>query len=145
MSNTREFIIDGDKVLATSATNIDINKSIYAKRHGIDKDTLDGWNKWTEENARRRIEESLCYKCVHREACESWDDYCYDLKECEERTIAMTPEEFEKKMIEIKEEYEEHDEEECHILMDELMEDVLRSLGYAKGMNVFNDTRKWYA
>lgn len=37
------------------------------------------------------------------------------------------------------------DEEDCHVAMDRLMTEVLESLGYSKGIEIFWDTPKWYA
>lgn len=37
------------------------------------------------------------------------------------------------------------DEEICHTLMDDLMCETLRSLGYEKGIDIFEETPKWYA
>ena len=37
------------------------------------------------------------------------------------------------------------DEEICHALMDDLMCETLRSLGYEKGIDIFEETPKWYA
>lgn len=60
----------------------------------------------------------------------------------------MTPEEFEARMLQIKEKMETDpwiDEEETHGEMDALMENVLRSLGYGAGCDIFDNTPKWYA
>ena len=37
------------------------------------------------------------------------------------------------------------DEEGDHGAMDDLMGKQLRELGYGKGVDIFNDTDKWYA
>ena len=37
------------------------------------------------------------------------------------------------------------DVEECHAAMDDLMCEVLRSLGYGDGVDVFEAAEKWYA
>lgn len=55
----------------------------------------------------------------------------------------ITPEEFEERMKEIKN--KNYDTEGCHIDMDDLMCKVLCRLGYSKGIEVYNDTGKWYA
>ena len=61
----------------------------------------------------------------------------------------MSPEEFKKKMkeLQIKEELRGiyFDREEMHIAMDELMCEVLNSLGYEEGVEIFQNTYKWYA
>jgi len=59
----------------------------------------------------------------------------------------MNPEEFKKKMKEIQIEYEciTHDTEEVHIKMDKLMCEVLENLGYKEGIEIFNNTPKWYS
>lgn len=54
----------------------------------------------------------------------------------------LSPEEFAKKMKEIK---MECDIEDAHAEMDDLMCDVLIQLGYKDGVDVFNSTDKWYA
>ena len=36
-------------------------------------------------------------------------------------------------------------EETAHIVMDNVMCDLLRELGYGEGVDVFEDTPKWYA
>lgn len=60
----------------------------------------------------------------------------------------ITPEEFEERMLKIQKKLETDpwiDEEETHGEMDQLMEDVLRSLGYGAGCDIFDNTPKWYA
>ena len=53
----------------------------------------------------------------------------------------MTPDEFETKMKEAAEEGGEIG----HRLADELMAELLTSLGYGKGVEVFEKIDKWYA
>ena len=55
----------------------------------------------------------------------------------------MSPEEFAKKMQEIAEECG-GDCEASHSTMDDLMCQVLRELGYDEGVEIFEDTEKWY-
>ena len=38
-----------------------------------------------------------------------------------------------------------YDEEDAHMEMDDLMLDLLRSLGYGDGVDIFENTNKWYA
>ena len=60
----------------------------------------------------------------------------------------MTPEEFAKKMKEIANTHSDHpycDVEINHIAMDALMCKCLRLLGYEKGINIFENTEKWYS
>lgn len=67
----------------------------------------------------------------------------------------MTPEEFAAKMRVLVEDgycIDEDDgtsyfddEEQTHITMDCLMCDLLRSLGYGEGIDIFENTPKWYA
>lgn len=64
--------------------------------------------------------------------------------------MVMTPDEFEKKMLEIRKRLDENKElffdEECsHIAMDDLMAQILYDLGYEKGLEIFWNTPKWYA
>jgi hypothetical protein len=56
----------------------------------------------------------------------------------------MTPESFEAQMREI-DEGAEFDPEMRHVQADELMMKLLMSLGYGKGVAVFNNMPKWYA
>ena len=60
-----------------------------------------------------------------------------------ERT-AITPEQFAERMRSIYEE-DGHDEETEHLNMDNYMCDVLRSLGYDEGVDIFDGTDKWYS
>ena len=63
----------------------------------------------------------------------------------------MTPEEFAEKMRELageKNEYGQYcpdDPERAHGKMDDLMCEVLESLGYGEGVEIFRNTRLWYA
>jgi hypothetical protein len=57
----------------------------------------------------------------------------------------MTTKEFAEQMREIQYRYEADDEELCHIMMDNLMCEVLESLGYGEGVLIFIETDKWYA
>lgn len=56
----------------------------------------------------------------------------------------MTPEEFYEEMLRLKMEYSD-DEELVHINMDGVMLELLRSLGYGAGCDVFDSTSMWYA
>lgn len=56
----------------------------------------------------------------------------------------MTPNEFYDEMSEIKRIYG-GDQEMVHVYMDECMCELLRNLGYGKGIEVFENTAKWYA
>jgi len=53
----------------------------------------------------------------------------------------LTPEEFEKEMREL----EGYDEETRHYKADQLMCDLLKYLGYKKGIKIFESWEKWYA
>lgn len=90
---------------------------------------------------------AYCKTCFHFDACghRDADDDMYDMTECERHISVTTPEEFKKKMIAIREEFGEHDEEVCHIRMDVLMSRVLTELGYGDGIHEFVITKKWYA
>lgn len=58
----------------------------------------------------------------------------------------MTPEEFKIEMQKIHDEYKDKDDpESCHIYMDRLMCDLLIDLGYWEGIDIFENTYKWYA
>lgn len=56
----------------------------------------------------------------------------------------MTPDEFLQKMQEIKQNHFD-DVEIMHVCADDLLCEVLSSLGYEKGVEVFDDMEKWYA
>lgn len=84
-----------------------------------------------------------------------WDDYIKSLpvpttEETPEETptnTSMTPEEFAAKMREAYETHwmKEEDEEVVHIVMDGIMCDLLRSLGYGEGVDIFDETPMWYS
>ncbi len=92
-----------------------------------------------------------------------WDKYVNDLvkktseEDAEEDDISessdnriMTPEEFAKKMKKISDnlKYQNdayYNEEDAHIQMDDLMSDLLRQLGYGEGIDIFENTNKWYS
>ena len=60
------------------------------------------------------------------------------------REHMLTPGEFATRMRELGEMYKD-DEELCHVYMDELMCKVLRDKGFGKGVDVFDETAKWYS
>ena len=92
-----------------------------------------------------------------------WDKYVNDLvkktseEDAEEDDISessdnriMTPEEFAKKMKKISDNLKyqndaHYDEEVAHMRMDDLMSDLLRQLGYGEGIDIFENTNKWYS
>jgi hypothetical protein len=55
-----------------------------------------------------------------------------------------TPAEFAAKMREVQNKYR-GDSERAHIWADDLLMELLASLGYGEGVDVFNDMDKWYA
>lgn len=59
----------------------------------------------------------------------------------------ITPEEFERRMKEIKETYYDNmgDKELAHRFADDLMTDALNSLGYSEGILINESMMKWYA
>ena len=59
----------------------------------------------------------------------------------------MTPEEFAQRMKDAYEHFwvEKEDEELVHDVMDCIMCDLLRQLGYEEGIYIFENTPKWYA
>lgn len=61
----------------------------------------------------------------------------------------ISPDEFKKKMKEIQIKLDAGflvlDKEEAHIQMDDLMCEVLSSLGYKEGIEIFQNTEKYYA
>lgn len=54
-----------------------------------------------------------------------------------------SPEEFETHMRDIKQTF--FDKESCHMEMDSYILDVMETLGYKAGVNIFRTTPKWYA
>lgn len=67
-------------------------------------------------------------------------------------TLLLTPEEFAKMMKDISDKLVNppecrpyYDKEDAHIEMDYLMCDLLRSLGYGDGVDIFENTDKWWA
>lgn len=56
--------------------------------------------------------------------------------------IIMTPEEFKNEMQKLD---ENGDTEVSHSNMDDLMCDLLESLGYKEGIKIFKASEKWYA
>lgn len=60
----------------------------------------------------------------------------------ESRGELMTPEEFAEKMKALA---ANNDEEMFHICADGLMCELLASLGYSEGVDVFDKTPKWYS
>lgn len=59
----------------------------------------------------------------------------------------ITPEEFERRMKKIKEEHYDKmgDIELAHMLADDLMTEVLNSLGYSEGLAINKSMKKWWA
>lgn len=55
----------------------------------------------------------------------------------------ISPKEFAEKMGQIAE--EKDDTEVCHIKMDDYICEVLRTLGYEEGVEIFENTPKWYS
>lgn len=89
-----------------------------------------------------------------------WESFCEiysepeELKESEEpeENHVLTPEEFAKAMKDISDKLANppkyrpyYDKEDAHMEMDDLMCDLLRSLGYGDGVDIFDNTDKWYA
>ena len=93
-----------------------------------------------------------------------WDKYVNDLvkKTSEEDTEKddspessvshiMTPEEFAKVMKKASDNLNDptghpyYDEEDAHSKMDGIMADLLRQLGYGEGIDIFENTNKWYS
>lgn len=63
----------------------------------------------------------------------------------------MTPEEFAKAMRKISDNLNaptgnaHYNEEDAHLEMDGIMADLLRQLGYGEGIDIFENTNKWYS
>lgn len=56
----------------------------------------------------------------------------------------MNPEEFYEKMLQLKNDFR-GDEEKAHINMDNLICELLSTLGYGDGVKIFEETSKWYS
>lgn len=56
----------------------------------------------------------------------------------------MSPEEFYEKMLQLKKDFG-NGEEEVHIKMDDLLCETLSTLGYDDGVKIFKETSKWYS
>jgi hypothetical protein len=56
----------------------------------------------------------------------------------------ITPKEFARQMADVKKRLG-GDGEAVHCRMDDLMCDTLRELGYGDGIDIFDDTDKWYS
>lgn len=73
--------------------------------------------------------------------------YCcmskWDKDESQDNRTVIRPEEFAQKMKQIFK--KGYDEEVAHVEADDLMGEVLSSLGYEDGIKVFNSNEKWYA
>lgn len=61
-----------------------------------------------------------------------------------EKEKPLSPRSFAHRMQKLYEEYG-GDREAVHAEMDDLMCNLLRSLGYGKGVEIFESTDKWYA
>jgi hypothetical protein len=57
----------------------------------------------------------------------------------------MTPEEFAARMRELYPQNGVYDNEQAHVRADELMCELLRSLGYGEGVDIFDAAERWYA
>ena len=77
---------------------------------------------------------SYCFLNLAKDAEED------DISESSDSHI-MTPEEFAKAMKKAS----DYDEEDAHSKMDGIMADLLRQLGYGEGIDIFDNTSKWYA
>ena len=76
------------------------------------------------------------------------DDRFMEVPEPTPMDFAMSPEEFKKRMNSIRKNHKlitGAELEDVHILMDTLMCEVLRELGYSEGVDIFMNTDKWYA
>lgn len=87
---------------------------------------------------------AYCKTCFHFDACCGMDaeDHMYDLTECENHISVMTPEQFKEEMQKLS---EDDDVELRHEATDGLLLKVLRSFGYSEGVDIFVNTKMWYA
>lgn len=54
----------------------------------------------------------------------------------------LIPEEFYKRMFDL---FHTYNEETAHAIADDLMCDLLETLGYGEGVQLFRDANKWYS
>ena len=80
------------------------------------------------------------------------DNHLKNKYEEPEENHVLTPEEFAKAMKDISDKLvnppkycQYYDEEDAHVEMDDLMCDLLGSLGYRDGVSIFENTNKWYS
>ena len=158
--HTCERLFDGWKVCYPSAKSEEIVMDAieHYGSFGHDNDTLEIMGLLTPE------EEAIDSVLGHLSADEvfariwfhytkQWDYFCNLSKtpevteEKNPETPILTPEEFEEKMFLIKKRFydEAGDKEVCHMKMDDEMCALLSSLGYGKGIDIFESTDKWYA
>lgn len=106
-------------------------------------DSVVGW--LTAEDVFERICEH--YNGTHSSEETTPDNPTIESPSTEAPTTPLTPEEFTKQMQEAFDVYylEKDDEEEVHIVMDGIMCNLLRQLGYGDGVDIFNKTPMWYA
>ena len=92
-----------------------------------------------------------CMTCEHC-GLDLFDDPCHDcyamedgsFSEWEWKLDSMTPEKFKLEMNKLATS-NSLDKEDRHRKMDALMCEVLRSIGYDDGIDIFEATSKWYA
>lgn len=64
-----------------------------------------------------------------------------------EKNVVVTQDMFDAFTAKMQEAYKKHgdDEEIVHSMMDGIMCETLEKLGFAKGVEIFNEAPKWYA
>lgn len=135
--------------------------------YGKDEDKLEIMGLLTPDEEYDSVLGYLTAEDVFERICKhyngEWDEYVNGLakktseEDAKEDDISessdnhtMTPEEFAKKMKKISDnlKYQNdayYDEEDAHMQMDDLMSDLLRQLGYGEGIDIFENTNKWYS
>ena len=96
----------------------------------------------------------LCKSCFHCEACADLDyqeamSVVHTPDQCAFYLKAMTPDEFKIKMSALIRDARStryhNDVEVRHMAMDNLLCEVLKSLGYEEGIAIYKTTERWYA
>lgn len=92
----------------------------------------DRWQLKHCENCRYKdLDVDECEVC---KVCTNYSDWTHP--------DTLSPEEFKQRMLDIRKGYSK---ELGHVVMDELMIQILRSFGYGEGCDIFDNAPKWYA
>lgn len=158
--HTLDKLFDGWQVCYPTVDERVMDAIQHYGSYGRDNDTLEIMGllipdeaEWDSVAGHLTAEE--VFERIRKHYAGEWDDYINSLQRTTSEETStdtsvnttMTPEEFATQMREAYETYyvEHGDEEEVHDAMDAIMCDLLRQLGYGEGIDIFNNTPKWYA